>query len=108
MKVVNLAEFTGGWVVGNFDPSLFKNQHVEVAVKHYLKGEIEPEHYQRTATEYTILVSGSCRLGGAILLDGQIAVIEPLEPASFEALTDCSLVAIKSPSIPEDKVLGHL
>jgi hypothetical protein len=107
MKILSLSSFKGGWVVGNFEPSLLKSENFEVAIKHYAEGDTEKLHYQMSATEITILISGSCRLGQEVLAPGQVAVIYPLEAADFEALTDCILVAIKTPSNPQDKVIGH-
>lgn len=37
MKVNKLNDMFRGWVVGNFDPSLWKTDDVEVAVKTYKK-----------------------------------------------------------------------
>ena len=64
-------------------------------------------HFQRTATEITLVVSGKCRLGENVLTAGDIAVIPPLESVDFEALGDTVLVVLKSPSLPSDKVEGH-
>lgn len=106
MKKNNLSEFTGGWFLGDFSPSLIPMQNFEVGVKYFEKGQTEPEHYQLTATEYTVIISGECRIGKYLLSSGDILTIPPLESADFEALSKTSLVVVKTPSIPEDKVLG--
>ena len=41
MKVNKLDDMFKGWVVGNFEPSLFQTDDFEVAVKHYDCGDYE-------------------------------------------------------------------
>ena len=59
MKVDKLKNFTKGWVVGNFEPSLLKTDDFEVAVKYYKAGDYEEKHYHKVATEITIISEGS-------------------------------------------------
>ena len=100
-----LNSFTGGWVVGDFNPSLFKSDCMEVGVKKFLLGDRELSHKQLVATEITIIISGKVRIGNEIFIEGDVVVIPPGEYADFEALSDGSLTCIKFPSIPSDKVL---
>lgn len=106
MKRVNISDFTGGWFIGDFEPTLLKTTSFEVAVKSFSPGDTEPLHYQLTSTEYTVVVSGRCRLGGFVLEQGDVLEIPPNESAAFEALDHVVLVAIKTPSLPDDKRLG--
>ena len=103
----HLSDYQDGWVIGDFVPSIIRTSDFEVSVKTYTAGDTEPEHFQLLATEITIVVSGRCRLGDQILGAGDVAQIAPLEAASFEALNDTVVVAIKAPSVPSDKVLGR-
>jgi quercetin dioxygenase-like cupin family protein len=105
MDRFKLEHFFKGWVIGDFSPSLLKNSNFEIGVKNFEQGDTEPAHMQLIATELTIVVSGKIRLGDQYLSDGDIAVIPPNEVADFEALTTCSLVCIKYPSIPNDKIV---
>jgi hypothetical protein len=57
------------------------------------------------ATEITIVDSGEVRLGKVIYRMNDIIKIPPVIFADIESLTDSSLVCIKFPSIPNDKVL---
>ena len=103
MRVLTLDEMVGGWFVGDFEPSALRTQGAEVAVKRYAAGDAEAEHVHRVATELTAIVSGEAELGGRRLVAGEIAVLEPGEPAAFRALTDVVLVAVKVPSVAGDK-----
>jgi hypothetical protein len=103
MKVHRLDDMTRGWFVGDFEPTLFRTDAVEIAVKRYAAGDAEERHVHRVATELSAVVAGSVRIDGRDLAAGDIAVLEPGEPSDFLALTDAVLVAVKLPAVPGDK-----
>jgi hypothetical protein len=100
-----LEDFKLGWVVGNFVPALLHSKDIEVSIKHFKEGETELSHKQLVATEITIVVIGSIRLGENVYGVNDIIKIPPQTFADFESLTDSSLVCLKFPSLPNDKVL---
>ena len=102
-----LEDFTGGWFIGAFSPSLHATSEFELCIKRFQPGDSEPEHYQRTATEVTVIISGLCEIAGRQLTTNDIAVIPPGVPAAFKALEETVLVAVKFPSMPDDKVVGR-
>ena len=106
MQRVNLGDYLGGWLVGNFQPALAQTEEFEFAVKYFKEGDNEQRHYQVTAYELSVVVSGSCRIGEVSLQAGEALLIEPGEIAGFEAFSDCSIAVVKWPSIPNDKVLA--
>jgi mannose-6-phosphate isomerase-like protein (cupin superfamily) len=106
MKKYVLNEMVGGWFIGNFEPSVYNSKDFEVCLKRYKKGDKEAAHFQHTATEYTLVVSGRIRLGERHFGENEIIEIPPLEIADFESLTDSIVVAIKTPSNPSDKKLA--
>lgn len=105
MDFYKVEDFFKGWIIGDFAPSLHKNSDFEVAVKFFKRGETEASHKQLIATEITVVIEGHIRLGGSIFKRGDIISIPPHEVADFESLTDSSLVCVKFPSIPNDKVV---
>jgi mannose-6-phosphate isomerase-like protein (cupin superfamily) len=107
VKIDKLSDMKLGWFVGDFHPSVFQTEAFEVAFKEYAAGETEPFHYQSTALEITLITSGKARMGSEFVSKGDIITIRPLESVDFEALSDVTLLAIKMPSIPSDKVLGN-
>lgn len=107
MRTFRLENFWGGWFVGNFEPSIINSPGFEVCVKRFSAGDTEPLHYQMVAWEITAVISGSCVIGDRELGPDDIILIEPGESADFRALTDCVVVAVKSPSVPCDKHLGR-
>jgi len=99
----NLTEFWRGWVIGNFDPALFKTDAFEVGVLTHAKGEIWPKHFHAAHTEYNVLVKGSMIICGETINEGEIFVLNPNEVADPVFLEDCTIVCIKQPSVPGDK-----
>ena len=39
MKVSKLSDYTRGWIIGDFEPSILRTKDFEVAVFNHLKGE---------------------------------------------------------------------
>jgi len=108
MKVAKLKDMTKGWFIGNFEPSLFKTNAVEVAVKTYNKGDYEEKHYHKIATEYTVIISGRVKMNGIEYGVGDIIVMEPFESTDFEALEDNTMnVVVKMPGANNDKYIGE-
>lgn len=101
-----LDRMTGGWFIGNFLPSVWQTSEFEVCIKRYVKGESEPVHFQKSSTEITVIIEGSALMGTHQLSQGDIIVLAPLEECSFIALSDVTLVAVKLPSLPNDKVIS--
>lgn len=107
MKNYKLDEMIRGWFVGNFDPSVFKTNDVEVGVKEYKKGDTEEKHHHKIATEITVIISGKVRMNDKIYSKGDIVMIYPGEATDFEALEDTTNVVVKLPGVNNDKYLGE-
>lgn len=114
MKVDEIKNFTGGWFVGNFSPTLFSSKEVEVACKDYEAGIVEKAHYHKIATELTLVTEGFAKFvinPGTLeetektIFPGQIATIEPGTIVQFHALTNVKTVVVKYPSVKNDKFL---
>lgn len=109
MKTAKLSDMTKGWFIGNFEPSLFKTNAVEVAVKTYNRGDYEERHYHKIATEYTVIISGRVKMNGVEYGTGDIIVMEPGESTDFECLENGTMnVVVKMPGANNDKYLGDM
>lgn len=106
MEVRKLKDMVRGWFVGNFEPSCFSTETVEVAVKNYKAGDKEAAHYHKIATEITEILSGKVRMNETELVAGDIAIVYPGEIVEFEALEDSSNVVVKIPGALNDKYLN--
>jgi len=105
MKTAKLNDMIKGWFVGNFEPTLYRTNDAEVAVKYYKAGDAESAHYHKIATEITVIVSGQVRMNGVCYETGDIIVMEPGDITDFEALTDAVNAVVKLPGANNDKYL---
>ncbi len=106
VKVTRIEEYVNGWFVGNFSPAALPSKDFEVAVKWFKAGETEPLHKQIVSTEVTVVIEGYIVLGERTFSKGDVILIPPGDYAAFTSLTDSVLACVKTPSLPNDKVLG--
>lgn len=97
---------TKGWFIGEFKPSIYPTENVEVAVKKYKKGEKEDIHHHRKATEITVVVSGAVKMNNLVFKQDEIITIDPYEATDFLALEDTVTVVVKIPGSLNDKYDG--
>ena len=98
-----VADYTRGWFIGDFEPSLVRVQQFETCYKSFKAGDKELPAVQVVATELTLVVHGGAMINGTVLNEGDLCLVLPGESADFLALTDCRVVGIKFPSAPDDK-----
>lgn len=98
-----IEEMKGGWFIGDFEPSLYKTQDVEVAVKSYKAGESEGKHFHKIATEYTVVTKGRIRMQGEVFGVGDIVIVKPGQATDFTALEDSMTTVVKIPGAKDDK-----
>jgi quercetin dioxygenase-like cupin family protein len=103
LEKFKLEDMTKGWFIGDFDPSLFKTNDVEVGIKTYKAGDHEDSHHHKIATEFTVILSGSVEMNGQQFNSGDIIKIKPNVSTNFKALTDTSTVVVKVPGASNDK-----
>ena len=106
MRTAKLKDMVRGWFVGNFEPTLYRTNDVEVGVKEYVAGDFEEAHYHKIATEITVVLSGKIKMCDKVLNVGDIIILEPGDVTSFEALTDAVLTVVKLPGANNDKYLA--
>lgn len=99
----SLENMIKGWFVGNFEPSLFKTNDVEVGVKKYLEGDYENAHFHKIATEFTVIISGVVEMNGIQYVENDIIKIIPGVSTNFKAITDAVTVVVKLPGANNDK-----
>lgn len=105
MKVNKLDDMIKGWFIGNFEPTLFNTDLVEVAVKEYKAGDYEQKHYHKIATEITVITKGRVEMNGVEYSSGDIITIEPNEATDFKVLEDTITTVVKLPCVKDDKYI---
>lgn len=104
MIMNRIENFTRGWLVGDFDPSLLKTKEIEVGLLPRKKDEDWPPHYHQYCDEYNVLVKGRMSIGHKEINEGDIFIISSGEITKARFHEDCTILCIKHPSVPGDKI----
>jgi uncharacterized cupin superfamily protein len=107
MQKSELKNMINGWFIGNFEPTLYKTNDVEVAVKEYKAGDTELRHFHKIATEFTAIIAGEVVMNGQKYVAGDIIKINPGESTDFIVIQDTKSVVVKIPGVSNDKYLGE-
>jgi hypothetical protein len=102
MNSYKLEDFTKGWFIGDFEPSLF-NADFEVGIKEYKSGDKEDRHFHKLSKEYTVIVFGKVKMNGIEYIKGDIIEVNENQDTDFECLEDAVTVVVKTKSIKNDK-----
>jgi quercetin dioxygenase-like cupin family protein len=105
MEIHKIDNFKGGWFVGDFEPSVYKNKNFEAGYKIHQKGEEWPAHYHKDSLEINYLIRGKMVIQGTEINSGDIFIIHPGEIADPVFLEECEVFIIKTPSLPGDKFI---
>ena len=105
MDIFKINDMVAGWFIGDFAPSVMRTKDFEVGIKIHNAGEKWPSHFHRLALEINYLVDGKIQFGDKIIEKGDIFVFKPLEVSTPIFLETCTVVCVKVPSLPKDKVL---
>jgi hypothetical protein len=105
MKVIDPVNMTNGWYIGDFTPSAYRTKDFEVAILEHKMNEDWPAHYHMLCDEINYLLKGTMTLNTVILVAPTIFIIEKHEVAYPTFQTDCTIVVVKTPSIPGDKYI---
>lgn len=103
----NLDDMVKGWFIGNFNPTLFSTNDVEVGVKQYKAGDFEGSHYHKVATEFTVILNGTVEMSNNTYTNGDIIKINPGISTDFKAITDVTTLVVKIPGANNDKYISN-
>ena len=105
IEVFKLEAMIKGWFIGNFNPTLFSTNDVEVGIKKYVAGDQEGVHHHKISIEFTVILNGTVEMSGKIYKDGDIIKINPGVSTDFKAITDVTTVVVKIPGAINDKYI---
>lgn len=103
IETYRLENMIKGWFIGNFEPTVYSTNDVEVAIKQYKAGDFEGIHHHKIATEFTVVLNGEIEMSGIKYINGDIIKILPGVPTNFKAITDVTTVVVKIPGASNDK-----
>ena len=107
-KKFQVDQFHQGWLIGAFSPSLVRTKEFEIGIKRFSLGQSEPCHFQKIASEITIVIEGRILLAGQECGPGEGVLIPPGVHGTFESLSPSLVIAVKIPSAPQDKIKCEL
>lgn len=96
-------EFTRGWFIGNFHPSLYKTKDFEIGLLIHKAAESWDYHYHIEAEETNLLLKGRMKINEKTIEAGSVFRFPKKQIACPIFLEDCHIICIKEPSIPGDK-----
>lgn len=105
MKIYNIEDTIGGWFIGDFPKAIYQTKGFEVSLKRHKVGEFWDLHYQENSLEINLLVEGEIVMNGQIIKQNEIFVMYPYEITDVRFTKDCTVVCVKVPSLPNDKVV---
>ena len=93
-----------GWFIGDFPEAVFRTKDFEVCWQTNTRGHAE-SHVHNEITEITLVVSGRILTNGNVYGPGDIYIMEPGDISQTQYLEETSVVTVKTPSNPTDKVI---
>ena len=105
MKIEKIDNMFKGWLIGDFNPSIYQTSDFEVAVQEYKKNQIEKPHFHKVAHEVTMVLNGQISMNKKIFNEGDIILVYPNEIVEFKALKKSKTLVVKFPSVKKDKFL---
>ncbi len=100
---MNLTNFTRGWIIGNFEPSIIKTTQLEIGILELKAGDKGDFHWHENHLEHNLILSGAAKIGKNLYFEGDIFTFKPFEKSNVEYMQDTKLLVIKSPSMNGDK-----
>lgn len=106
MKKFRLSEAGArGWFIGDFPEAVVRTKDFEVCWQANPAGAVDTPHYHKEITELQLITKGRMIINNQEFGPGDIYVNEPGEHYYAHYLEDTEVVAVKFPSIPDDKYL---
>lgn len=105
MRVSRIEDTEKGWFIGDFPKAAFQSKDFEVSWRIHPAGEQWELHYQEEAYEINLLISGEMILNNVHLKSGDVFILDPYEITDVQFIKECSVVCVKTPSLPNDKIV---
>jgi len=105
MRLGRIEDTEKGWFIGDFPKAIFQSKDFEVSWRMHPAGQKWDLHYQENAIEINLLIDGEMNLNGIKIIPGDIFILDPYEITDVDFIKDCSIVCVKTPSLPNDKVI---
>ena len=106
MKKLRLSDSGArGWFIGDFPEAVVRTKDFEVCYQTNSQDYPTDDHYHKVITEIQLVIRGCLVVNGEEFHAGEICVLEPGEEYRSYYLEPTDVVAVKFPSVPDDKYL---
>ena len=106
MKKLKLSDSGArGWFIGDFPEAVVRTKDFEVCYQTNSQEYPTDDHYHKVITEIQLVIRGCLVVNGEEFHAGEICVLEPGEEYRSYYLEPTDVVAVKFPSVPDDKYL---
>ena len=102
MDYFRLDDMQLGYYVGDFYPSAFRTDKVEIAIKKMTKGTLDGGYYREIDSELVLVLSGKIDCNEKTFQKGDILTFKPGENINLFALDDSCIQIIKIPGTKGD------
>lgn len=92
-----------GWFIGDFPEAVVRTKDFEVCWQVDCQDIPQADHYHKVITEVQLVVRGCLVVNGEEFRPGDICVLEPGEEYRSHYLEPTDVIAVKFPSVPNDK-----
>lgn len=92
-----------GWFIGNFPEAVYRTSDFETCYQTNLAGTVYERHYHKVVTEIQLITRGCMVLNNVEYRAGDIVIVEPGDIVGGYYTEDTDTVAVKFPSVPDDK-----
>jgi quercetin dioxygenase-like cupin family protein len=103
MRFDRLENYERGWIVGDFEPSIYKTSSNDIGIIFAKKGDVGDGHYHLHHNEFNLIIDGSVRIENTVLKKLEIFIYEPNDKSFVEFIEDTTLLVFKNPSTKNDK-----
>lgn len=94
-----------GWFVGDFNSAVVRTKDFEVCYQQDSQNYPTTNHYHKIITEIQLVIKGRMIINDVEFGPGDICVLYPGEEYRSSYLEPTDVVAVKFPSVPDDKYL---
>lgn len=102
MKTEHINNMKAGYFMGDFEPNIFRTDKVEMAMKEFPKGTLDSGYYRKKDVEVVVVLSGQIEVNGRKYDKGSMVRFDPYEMINIFAVTDSSLMIIRTPGTKND------
>lgn len=102
MEKINMKEMKRGYFIGNFEPSAYRTDEVEICCKGASKYTLDAGYYRKKDVQFIFLNRGMAEINGIKYKKYDLIKFEPGEVINIFALTNIEMTIIRFPGTKGD------